>query len=122
MVVLMGLQVSSAYVHLSSLLNSRIDRDTVVPIVVRGVQPTLGRRLEATAVRVLLDVLGLVVYDGLDERREVLVLVEERVVHRELSANQCLADHSAILFCTYLVARVTKPLSPTSELASSSFP
>jgi hypothetical protein len=114
--------VSSACSHFSSLLNSRIDRDTVVPIVVRGVQPTLGRRLEATAVRVLLDVLGLVVYDGLDERREVLVLVEERVVHRKLSADQYLAGHSAIVLCMYLVASVTKPLSPASELASGSFP
>jgi hypothetical protein len=122
MVVLMGLQVSSACGHFSSWLNLRVDCDTVVPIVVRGVQPALGRRLEATAVRVLLDVLRLVVDDGLDERREVLVLIEERVVHRELSADQCLVGHSAILSFTYLVASVTKPLSPTSKLASGSFP
>ena len=87
---------------------SRVNDNTVSPVVMAGRQTALWRRLEGTAVWVLRDVTRLVVDDSLDERRELLVLTQQRVIVRKLvcSVAEPLStlqqgQHKGVHMCTF---------------------
>ena len=78
------MSVSVAYMTPKHEGRARVHYDSDGPIVDRRAQATFWWRLECTTVWVFRDIAGLVVDDGLDERRKLWVLCIEGMVLRKL--------------------------------------
>jgi hypothetical protein len=59
--------------HVELISAIRVDRNSIVPVVVCGVETTLGRRLEASAIGIFLDVSGFIIYHCLYEGCKLFV-------------------------------------------------